>query len=66
MYHDPCLQLRNRLDSIYVSRAKAERESRLKAMEERARKGLLSEEEKDILAAELAGDKPGKGDCIIG
>jgi len=35
-------------------------------MEERARKGLLSEEEKDILAAELAGDKPGKGDCIIG
>jgi len=46
------------------SRAKAERESRLKAMEERAKKGLLSEDEKAILAAERA-NSSGKDDCVV-
>jgi len=44
-------------------RIKAERQSRIKAMEERAKKGLLSEEEEVILAAEKAqGDE---GGCSI-
>ena len=48
----------------WLSRARAERESRLKAMQERAKKGLLSEEEKQILAQEEA--NKGKGDdCVI-
>ncbi|PFH54085.1 hypothetical protein AMATHDRAFT_136453 [Amanita thiersii Skay4041] len=45
-------------------RAKEERASKVKAMQERAKKGLLSEREKAILAeeeAELAKDK----DCIV-
>ncbi|KAK7677764.1 hypothetical protein QCA50_019316 [Cerrena zonata] len=46
-------------------RAKAERESRLKAMQARAKKGLLTDEEKLILAEEEA--NKGKGDdCVIG
>ncbi|KAF8895487.1 hypothetical protein BD779DRAFT_1668753 [Infundibulicybe gibba] len=48
----------------WSSRAKAEQESRRKAMEGRAKKGLLTEEEKAILAAEQARKKE-KGDCII-
>ncbi|KAF9644589.1 hypothetical protein BDM02DRAFT_3131665 [Thelephora ganbajun] len=44
-------------------RIKAERQSRMKAMEERAKKGLLSEEEKATLAAEKAKDKG--EDCMI-
>ncbi|KAF8073717.1 hypothetical protein FPV67DRAFT_1560075 [Lyophyllum atratum] len=46
-------------------RAKAERESRLKAMHARAKKGLLSEEEKAILAAEEKQAAERKGDCIV-
>ena len=49
---------------LLFSRARAERESRLKAMQGRAKKGLLSEEEKQILAQEEA--NKGKGDdCVI-
>ena len=49
-----------------LSRARAERESRLKALRERARKGLLSEGEKVILAAEEAEAARAKDDgCII-
>jgi len=51
-------------------RARAELESKRKAMKERARKGLLSEREKQILAEEdallaeaMAKDR--KKDCII-
>ncbi|TFK61388.1 hypothetical protein BDN72DRAFT_778250 [Pluteus cervinus] len=43
-------------------RARAERDSRIKAMQARARKGLLSEEEKAILAAE---EQEAKGDCVV-
>ncbi|KAJ6559150.1 hypothetical protein DFH09DRAFT_1162054 [Mycena vulgaris] len=50
-------------------RAKAERESRRKAMQERAKKGLLSEEEKLTLATEEAGRAQQGGDdkkeCVI-
>ncbi|KAJ7366920.1 hypothetical protein DFH08DRAFT_835930 [Mycena albidolilacea] len=51
-------------------RARAERESRRKAMHERAKKGLLSEEEKLALAREEAEDAQqgggdGKKDCVI-
>jgi len=46
-------------------RAKAERESRRKAMEARAQKGLLSEEEKAKWEAEEAQHRDGKGDCCI-
>ncbi|KAH8104739.1 hypothetical protein BXZ70DRAFT_1005247 [Cristinia sonorae] len=45
-------------------RAKAERESRLKGMEARAKKGLLSEEEKVLLAAAKA-EEASKKDCVI-
>ncbi|KXN88274.1 AN1-type zinc finger protein 2A [Leucoagaricus sp. SymC.cos] len=45
-------------------RAKAERESRVKAMQQRAKKGLLSEEKKVILAEEEAALKEDK-DCVI-
>jgi len=49
--------------AFYHRRIKAERQSRIKAMEERAKKGLLSEEEEVILAAEKAqGDE---GGCSI-
>jgi len=34
-------------------------------MQERAKKGLLSEEEKAIFEAEKAAQANGKGDCII-
>jgi len=34
-------------------------------MQERAKKGLLSEEEKAILAAEERAAEENKGDCII-
>jgi hypothetical protein len=41
------------MDCINItSRAKQEHQSRLRAMHERAKKGLLSEEEKVILAEE--------------
>jgi len=46
-------------------RAKAERESRLKAMQTRARKGLLNEDEKVILAAEEKEAAEKKGDCVV-
>ncbi|KAI0789737.1 hypothetical protein C8Q75DRAFT_764734 [Abortiporus biennis] len=46
-------------------RAKAERESKLKAMGERAKKGLLSEQEKEVLAAEEEAMRNRKDDCII-
>ncbi|KAI0087861.1 hypothetical protein BDY19DRAFT_953556 [Irpex rosettiformis] len=46
-------------------RAKAERESRLKAMQARAQKGLLSDEEKAILDAELEEAGKKKDDCVI-
>ncbi|KAG6897644.1 hypothetical protein C0992_012623 [Termitomyces sp. T32_za158] len=46
------------------ARAKAERESRLRAMQARAKKGLLSEEEKATLAAEEQATKR-KDDCIV-
>ncbi|KAF7965553.1 hypothetical protein HWV62_261 [Athelia sp. TMB] len=51
----------------FMSRAKAERESRRRAMEERAKKGLLSEDEKAILAAEAAQEATGskKDGCVI-
>ncbi|CAA7271320.1 unnamed protein product [Cyclocybe aegerita] len=45
-------------------RARAERESKLKAMRARAQKGLLTEDEKAILAAEEAASKDNK-DCVI-
>ena len=51
---------------ILTRRAKAERESRMKAMQARAKKELLSEEEKAFLAeaeAEKAAQK--KDDCVI-
>lgn len=41
-------------------RAREERESRRKAMQERAKKGLLSEEEK-VLLAELEAERAGLG-----
>ncbi|KAF8349453.1 hypothetical protein F5887DRAFT_1234867 [Amanita rubescens] len=47
-------------------RARAERISKVKAMQERAKKGLLSEREKEVLAAEeaeLGNDT--KGECIV-
>lgn len=51
--------------NLYLySRAKAEQESRLKAMEERAKKGLLSEDEKAILIAER-GKGNNKHDCAV-
>ncbi|KAJ7095827.1 hypothetical protein B0H15DRAFT_827259 [Mycena belliarum] len=50
-------------------RAKAERESRRKAMQDRAKKGLLSEEEKLALATEEAQrtqhGEDGKKECLI-
>ncbi|KAF8195460.1 hypothetical protein BJ912DRAFT_957039 [Pholiota molesta] len=46
-------------------RARAERESRLKAMQARAKKGLLGDEERAILAAEEAAAHERKGDCLI-
>jgi len=50
-------------------RAKAERESRRKAMAERAKRGLLTEEEKLIFAEEEAGraQQEGKVDkeCVV-
>ena len=46
-------------------RAKAERESKLKAMQARAQKGLLSEEEQAILDAELKEGARRKDDCVI-
>ncbi|PSR70464.1 hypothetical protein PHLCEN_2v13615 [Hermanssonia centrifuga] len=46
-------------------RARAERESRRKAMQARAKKGLLSEEEKAILAAEEAEAATEKDGCVI-
>ncbi|KAJ8523189.1 hypothetical protein ONZ45_g323 [Pleurotus djamor] len=45
-------------------RAKAERESRRKAMEARAKKGLLSEEDKAKWAAEEA-EARDKGECLV-
>ncbi|KAJ7644168.1 hypothetical protein FB45DRAFT_824159 [Roridomyces roridus] len=62
----PAIQTPN-LFSKTDRRAKAERESRRKAMHERAKKGLLSEEEKLILAAEDAEHaRHGQGkDCIV-
>jgi len=56
------------IHTILIRRAKAERESRRRAMEERAKKGLLSEEEKIIMATEAAEAQAGrskKGDCAI-
>jgi len=50
---------------LYDRRAKAERESRLKAMQAREKKGLLSEEEKVILAEEKAAQAKKKDDCVI-
>ncbi|KAL1722767.1 hypothetical protein EV715DRAFT_286814 [Schizophyllum commune] len=50
----------------YYRRARAERISKVKAMKARQAKGLLSEEEKLILAAEeaqLSSEK--SGDCCI-
>lgn len=44
----------------YFRRAREERESRRKAMQERAKKGLLSEEEK-VLLAELEAERAGHG-----
>ncbi|KIM89220.1 hypothetical protein PILCRDRAFT_84955 [Piloderma croceum F 1598] len=44
-------------------RAKAEKESRRRAMEARAKKGLLTEEEKVILEAE--NNKEKKDDCLV-
>ncbi|KAF8158114.1 hypothetical protein B0H34DRAFT_707581 [Crassisporium funariophilum] len=46
-------------------RAKAERESKRKAMKAREAKGLLSEEEKATLAAEEAALAQEKKDCVI-
>jgi len=48
---------------IPLRRAKAERESKLKALKVRAQKGLLTEEEKQILAAEEAAAD--KKDCLV-
>ncbi len=54
------------IDPVYVlRRAKAERESRIKAMQERAKKGLLSEEEKAVLAVAEAEKAERKDDCVI-
>jgi len=49
---------------MYHRRAKAERASRRTAMEARAKKGLLTEEEKAILAAEQKADDK-EGNCIV-
>ncbi|KAG6820713.1 hypothetical protein H0H93_012766 [Arthromyces matolae] len=46
-------------------RAKAERESKLRAMQARAKKGLLSDEEKAILAAEEKAATERKDDCVV-
>ncbi|KAG6812559.1 hypothetical protein H0H92_002211 [Tricholoma furcatifolium] len=46
-------------------RANAERESKLKAMQARAKKGLLSEAERDILAAEEKAAAEKKDDCVV-
>lgn len=50
-------------------RARAERESRRKAMMERAKKGLLTEQEKLILAAEEAeraqGVRSSDKECVV-
>lgn len=73
LYHPQSLQPHEHTISIpilypYISirRARAERESRRQALQERAKRGLLSEEEKVILAkeeAESAMEK--KNDCVI-
>ena len=52
-------------DLLLASRAKAERVSRVKAMEAREKKGLLSEREKAILAAEREEASKRKEDCVI-
>jgi hypothetical protein len=46
-------------------RAKAERESRRKAMQARAKKGLLTEDEKLILATEEATHAEDKKECVV-
>ncbi|KAF8631008.1 hypothetical protein AX15_002623 [Amanita polypyramis BW_CC] len=46
-------------------RARDERMSRVKAMQERAKKGLLSDREKEILAAEEAELKNNKDECTV-
>ena len=46
-------------------RAKAERDSRIKAMQERAKKGLLSDEEKAVLAAAEAEKAERKDECVV-
>lgn len=52
---------------VFISdrRAKAERESRRKAMQARAKKGLLTEDEKLILATEEASRAEDKNDCVV-
>ncbi|KAF8798971.1 hypothetical protein BYT27DRAFT_7202708 [Phlegmacium glaucopus] len=46
-------------------RARSERESRVRAMQARAKKGLLSEGERAILAAEEAAIEQDKKECVI-
>jgi len=52
---------------VFISdrRAKAERESRRKSMQARAKKGLLTEDEKLILATEEANHAKDKKDCVV-
>lgn len=65
IHHRHCIHVI--VATYYLRRAKAERESQKKALKERAKKGLLSEEEKLRLAtAEAEGNQQDdKKECVV-